>query len=130
LGAQHYIDGAKENIGERFAKLGGAKVILATGPHAASISSLVPGLGINGTLLVVAAPFEPISVNVIDLLSRRASIQGWPSGTASDSAATLAFAQSHGIRPRIEIFPLNEANRAFGKMMDGSVRFRSVLQVA
>jgi D-arabinose 1-dehydrogenase-like Zn-dependent alcohol dehydrogenase len=130
LGAHHYIDSSKENLGERFAKLGGAKVILATGPNAAAISTLVAGLGVNGTLLVVAAPFEPLTIHPLDLLTRRAKVQGWPSGTSSDSAATLAFAQRHGIRPRIEVFPLADANRGFEKMMDGSVRFRSVLQVA
>lgn len=129
LGAHHYVDAQSEDIMESFGKLGGARVILATAPNAAAISALVPGLGIDSTLLVVAAPFEPLSINPLDLLSRRARVQGWPSGTAIDSTEALRFAQLHGIKPMIESFPLEDANTAYAKMMDGSVRFRSVLQM-
>ena len=37
---------------------------------------------------------------------------------------------STGIRPMIETFSLEDAATAYAKMMDGSVRFRSVIEVA
>ena len=129
LGAHHFVDAASEDVGARLTALGGARVILATAPHAPSISALVPGLGRRGTLMVVAAPMEPIQVGAIDLLGREARIQGCASGTATDSTDTMAFARAHDIHPRIETFPLQEAAAAYGKMADGSVRFRSVLQI-
>lgn len=130
LGAHHYIDTLKENLGVRLSQMGGAKVILATAPDAKSISALVPGLGMEGCLTIVGAPFEPLQINAIDLISRRARVQGWPSGIAADSTDTLNFSALHGIHPMIETFSLSEANRAYQKMMDGSVRFRAVLEVA
>ena len=45
-------------------KLGGARVILATAPSAKAISDVVGGLGINGNLLVPAAPSEPLTLSV------------------------------------------------------------------
>jgi D-arabinose 1-dehydrogenase-like Zn-dependent alcohol dehydrogenase len=129
LGAHHYVDTTSDDLAERFAALGGAKVILGTAPHAASLSALVHGLAYRGQLLLVGAPFEPLEIHARDLLARAASVQGWPSGTASDSTDTMAFAHQHGIRPRIETFPLEEAATAYAKMRDGSVRFRSVLAV-
>src|SRR5262249_17417995 len=81
LGAHHYLDSEREDLAEAIAKLGGARVILATAPNAPSIGRLVPALGIEGCLLVVAAPFEPFPVRAGDLISRNGRIQGWASGT-------------------------------------------------
>jgi len=130
LGAHHYVDSTRPDFAATMTKLGGARVILATAPHAASISALVPGLGIEGCLLIVAAAFEPIQVGAIDLLSRSARIQGWASGTASDSTDAMEFAVQHGVRPMIEKFPLQDASRALDAMLKGTVRFRAVLEPA
>ena len=105
-------------------------MVLATAPHAGSISSAVPGLGVDGCLLVVAAPFEPIQVSSFDLIGKNARVQGWASGTASDSEDTMKFAVLHGVRPMIERFPLADARRAVDAMLEGTVRFRAVLDVA
>ena len=130
LGAHHYFDSNRSDLVEAIQALGGAKVILATAPHAPSISALVPALGVEGCLLIVAAPFEPMSVGAIDLLGRDARIQGWSSGTARDSADALHFAVRHGVRPMIERFPLSDAHKALAAMHTGKVRFRAVLDVA
>jgi D-arabinose 1-dehydrogenase-like Zn-dependent alcohol dehydrogenase len=130
LGAHHYVDSSRADFGEAMAKLGGAQVILATAPNAKAISALVPGLGIGGCLLIVGAPFEPIAISAIDLISRTARVQGWASGTAADSTDAMAFAAKHGVRPMIEMFPLSEATRAVETMLKGTIRFRAVLDVA
>jgi D-arabinose 1-dehydrogenase-like Zn-dependent alcohol dehydrogenase len=129
LGAHHYIDSGRPDFAEAMGRLGGARLILATAPHARSISALVPGLGLEGCLLIVAAPFEPIEIGAIDLLMRDARIQGWSSGTATDSTDAMAFAAMHGVRPMIERFPLADASRAVEAMMKGTVRFRAVLEM-
>lgn len=130
LGAHHYIDSERSDFAEAMAGLGGARVILATAPHAPSISKLVPALGLRGCLLIVAAPFEPIEVGAIDLLSRDARVQGWSSGSATDSTDAMAFARKHEIRPMVETFALDDAQAAYDRMMSGKVRFRSVIEVA
>ena len=129
LGAHHYVDSNRKDFAEAMAKLGGARVILATAPHAKAISGLVAGLGLEGCLLIVAAPFEPIAVSAIDLISRDARVQGWSSGTASDSTDAISFAAKHGVRPMIEKFRLSEASQAVDAMMKGTVRFRAVLDM-
>jgi len=104
-------------------------VILATAPSAAAIAPLVGGLGIEGCLLIVAAPFEPIQVGAIDLISRTRRVQGWASGTAADSTDAMAFARRAQVRPMIETFPLAQAQAAVERMMSGRARFRAVLEV-
>ena len=130
LGAAQYIDSEAEDAGRALADRGGARVILATAPNAKAISALVPGLGVEGCLLIVAAPFEPITVGPIDLISRDARIQGWSSGTAADSTDAMAFAQRMGVKAMIETFPLARANDAVARMMSNQARFRAVLEVA
>jgi D-arabinose 1-dehydrogenase-like Zn-dependent alcohol dehydrogenase len=127
LGAHHYVDSGRKDFAQTLTGLGGARVILATAPDAAAISALVAGLGIEGCLLIVAAPFEPISVGAADLILRDGRVQGWSSGSAADSADAMRFAALHGVRPMIERYPLTEATRAYGAMMQGTVRFRAVL---
>lgn len=130
LGAHEFIDTAAGSVGPNLQKLGGARMILATAPDAKSISALVGGLATDGKLVVVGAPGEPLTVNALDLISGRRSIQGWPSGTAKDSEDTLRFSVQSGVRPMIEKFPLAKAAEAYDQMISGRARFRAVLTMA
>ncbi len=127
LGAQDYIDTATTDAAQELMKMGGAKVVLATAPSSKAMSALVDGLGVGGTLVVVGADMEPIAVAPVQLLMKRRSVLGWPSGTSRDSEDALAFAALTGVRPMIETFPLERAAEAFERMITGKVRFRSVL---
>lgn len=127
LGAHHYIDSAGNNAAAELQKLGGARVILATAPNAKAISALVEGLAVDGTLLVPAAPGEPLTVSVMPLISGRRSVSGWYSGTARDSQDTMEFSAMSGVHPMIEKFPLAQVAEAYEQMHRGKARFRVVL---
>jgi len=127
LGADDYVDATKGSAGAALAKLGGAKLIVATAPSAASVADVMPGLGISGQLLLLAAVAEPLPLNTVPMLLQRQSLRGWPSGHAKDSEETLRFAADTGIRPMIETFPLAKAQDAFERMATGKARFRAVI---
>ncbi len=127
LGAQIYIDSTAQNAAEELTRLGGAKVILATVTDAKTMSSVLPGLGSNGRLVVVGASGDPIEVSPLLLIGARRSIAGWPSGTARDSEDTLRFSVLSDVRPMIETFPLAKAAEGYRRMMSGKARFRVVL---
>jgi len=127
LGAHRYIDGASAKAADELTRMGGARVIVATAPNSAAISELVGGLGANGMLLTIAGSFDPLTISPAQLIGQRRSIQGWPSGAPKDSEETMNFCALTGIRPMIEQFPLEEASRAYQKMMANEVRFRAVL---
>jgi D-arabinose 1-dehydrogenase-like Zn-dependent alcohol dehydrogenase len=127
LGAHHYIDSKASNAAEELQKLGGAKVILATAPSSKSMSEIFHGLGRNGTLLVVGADMAPIEIPGAALISGRKRVQGWASGTPSDSEDTLRFASLTGVRPIIEKFPLEKVSEAYARMTSGHAQFRVVL---
>jgi D-arabinose 1-dehydrogenase-like Zn-dependent alcohol dehydrogenase len=127
LGAHHYIDNKAENVSERLAQLGGAKVIVATVTSGKAMADALGGLGRNGKFVALGAPDDPLSVKVLPMLARRQSIQGWPSGTSIDSEDTLAFSELSGVRPMTEVFPLERAAEAYARMMSGDARFRVVI---
>jgi len=127
LGAHQYLDTEAVNVAEELAKLGGASVILATAPSSKAMSSLVDGLAAGGKMIVVGASPEPISVTPIQLIGRRRTIQGWPSGTAQDSEDALNFSALTGVRPLVETIPLEQAAVGYERMLSGNARFRMVL---
>ena len=127
LGASVYIDSKATNAAEELQKLGGARVILATAPSSKAMSEVIDGLGPNGKLIVIGADFEPIAVTPIQLISGSRTIQGWASGTPTDSEDTLSFAELTGVRPMIETYPLEKAAEAYARMLSGDAQFRVVL---
>ncbi len=127
LGAHLYIDSAATNGAAELQKLGGARVILATAPSSKAMSSLVDGLGANGTMMIVGAAFDPIEVSPLQLIINRRRLQGWVAGIPTDSEDTVRFAEMTGVRPMIEKYPLAKAAEAYERMMSGKAQFRVVL---
>jgi len=130
LGAHIYINVSKSDPVEELKKLGGAKMILATAPHAKSIDPLVKGLCPGGKLLIIAVPTDNLSISALDLVASKTSIVGWASGDSRDSEATMNFSLLSGVKAKIEVFPLEKAQEAFDRMLENKARFRCVLKIA
>jgi D-arabinose 1-dehydrogenase-like Zn-dependent alcohol dehydrogenase len=127
LGAHRYIDSQAQDVAAELVRLGGASVILATVTHAGAMTTALGGLGVNGKLLVLGAPHEPLEVPAFLLIGGRRSVAGWYSGTSIDSQDTLSFSKLSGVRAMTEVFPLERATEAYDRMMSGKARFRVVL---
>jgi D-arabinose 1-dehydrogenase-like Zn-dependent alcohol dehydrogenase len=127
LGAHEYVDTDKVGAAEGLQRLGGADLVLATAPNADAIASTVEGLKPRGKVLIVGAAFEPMKVSALALISGTRSVAGWASGSAIDSEETVAFSVLTGVRPRVEVFKLEQAEQAFERMITNRVRFRAVL---
>ena len=112
LGANHHIDSQSKSPIEEIVKIwkedGGAKVILATVTNAKAMASVIGGLSVNGKLIIIGAPNEPLEVPISPLLTGRQSIMGWHSGTSIDSQDTLSFSALSGVRSLNETFPLEK----------------------
>jgi len=127
LGAHIYIDNKAVNAAQELQKLGGARVILATAPSSKAMSDLIDGLSPNGSLMVIGASADPIEVTPLQLINGSRRIQGWASGTPTDSEDTLNFSVLTGVRPMVETYPLEKAGEAYARMMSGKAEFRVVL---
>ena len=126
LGAVHYIDSQSQNPAEELMKLGGAMVILATATSGKAMAAALPGLGIDGKMIIVGAA-DSLDVSPLLLIGGRRSIAGWPSGRSIDSQDTLRFSALTGVRSMNEVFPLERAAESYERMMSGNARFRVVL---
>ena len=127
LGAHHYIDSQAQDVASELLKLSGAKIILATVTNEKAMSEALGGLSVNGKLLVLGAPHEPLEVPAGLLITGCRSVAGWYSGTSIDSQDTLSFSVLTGVRAMTEVFPLERAAEAYELMMSGKARFRVVL---
>lgn len=128
LGAHVYIDSSKQNAVEEITKLGGARVILATATNSKVISDLAPALGVDGTLVVLSAEPEPITISPLLLISKRCAVKGWPSGSSVESEDTMNFSALTNITPMVEETSLDNVGEAFGKMLQNKARFRMVIK--
>ena len=129
LGAHDYIDTNSGDPAAALRALGGARAIIATVTDAAAMQAIIGGLGANGTLMVIGG-VGALTVDSLDLLRKRAAVRGWYSGTSVDSEDTLRFSERHEVKSMNEVYPLEEAQAAYERMLSGKVRFRAVLGVA
>jgi D-arabinose 1-dehydrogenase-like Zn-dependent alcohol dehydrogenase len=126
LGAAHYIDSQSADPAAELAKLGGARVVLATVTHGPAMSATVGGLAPRGRLMVLGAT-ESLETSPLLLILGRRSVEGWYSGTSIDSQDTLAFSVQSGVRSMNEAYSLERAAEAYDRMLSGKARFRVVL---
>ncbi len=127
LGAHLYIDSTKQDPAKELQKIGGAKIILSTVTSAKALEWVVDGLAPAGKFLLIGAPDGPVVVSPFPMLLGRRTVAGWPSGTGMDSEDTLNFSALTGVRSMNEVYPLEQAEEAYARMMSGKARFRVVL---
>ena len=101
-------------------------MILATGTGIDGLTAAINGLALDGKLIMLGVPGEPIPVYAYQVLYGR-SLTGSAGGTGVQSQDTMRFAALTGVRPMIETMPLAKAGEAYERMMAGDARFRLVL---
>ena len=126
-GATHHINSEKEDAAKALQKLGGAAVVIATATSSKAESELVGGIARNGTLLVIGIDTKPLQAQSAELIKAKASIKGHASGTAYDSQQTLQFAAQQRVQVVTEEFPLEKAQEAYDRMLEGKAHYRCVL---
>jgi D-arabinose 1-dehydrogenase-like Zn-dependent alcohol dehydrogenase len=128
LGAWRYLDSQSCDPAAELQKMGGAKIVLATVTEGGAMRAVLGGLAVNGTMLIVGAAHS-LEVSPLFLLGGRRSVKGWYAGRSIESQDTLEFSALAGVRSRNEVFPLEKACEAYGRMMSGKARFRAVLRM-
>jgi alcohol dehydrogenase len=130
LGARHYIDDANQDIAQALQALGGAKVVIATVGAPAAMSATIDGLRARGELVTIGVSPKNIEVSPMQLITGEKILRGHASGTSQEVEETMRFAAQSGVRCLSEVAPLQDAPRAYDKMIAGTVRYRGVLTPA
>jgi alcohol dehydrogenase len=130
LGAHHYIDSLAGDVAAELQNLGGARVVAATITNADAMTTALGGLGLHGELLTLAALNDPVQVTPIRVISNSGTVHGHPASAFSDLEDTLNFAALQGIKPMVEVLPLEKAADGYQRMLANQARFRVVLTPA
>ncbi len=90
------------------------------------MSEAIDGLSLDGVLVALGVPEEPLTIPVRALLSGR-KVTGSSGGVSVEAEDAMKFGVRSGVRAIIETMPLERAAEAYDRMMAGQARFRVVL---
>ncbi|GAA4605951.1 NAD(P)-dependent alcohol dehydrogenase [Actinoallomurus liliacearum] len=128
LGADHYHATGDPDTFERLA--GRFDLIVNTVSARIDVDAYLGLLAVDGTLVNVGAPAEPLSVNVFSLLSGRRSYAGSMIGGIAETQEMLNFCAEHHIGADIELISANQINEAYERVLASDVRYRFVIDTA
>jgi alcohol dehydrogenase (NADP+) len=87
-------------------------------------------LAVDGTLVYVGAPPEPLSIDVFSLISTRRSVAGSTIGGIAETQEMLDFCAGHGIGAEVEVIAADRINDAYERVLASDVRYRFVIDSA
>ncbi|MFR9752933.1 NAD(P)-dependent alcohol dehydrogenase [Nocardia sp. 004] len=87
-------------------------------------------LGLNGTLVILGLPENPLSVQPFNLAGYRRSLSGSMIGGIAQTQEMLDFCAEHGIGPEIELISADEIDGAYDRVVASDVRYRFVIDVS
>ena len=125
MGADHYYATSDP---ETFKKLANSfDLIVNTVSARIPLDDYLSLLEVEGTMVNVGAPSEPLSMNVFNLIMHRRSYAGSLIGGIRETQEMLDFCAEHGIAPEIEIIPADRINEAYERVLKSDVRYRFVI---
>lgn len=128
LGADHVVV-AGDHAGQSLMKAGGADVIVCTTNSADHVSQALSGLRPRGRLVSAGALGAPIQVQSFELMFPPRSIIGGTQGDRRDLVDLLDLLAKKKIKPKLEVYPLDQFNEVLTRQTEGKVRYRAVFKV-
>jgi len=127
LGADHYY--ATSNP-ETFHTLSESfDLIINTVSAKIDMDAYLGLLSLDGTLVNVGAPAEPLSLHAINLIGRRRSFAGSMIGGIRETQEMLDFCAKHNIVPQIEVISADEIDEAYERVLASNVKYRFVIDI-
>jgi uncharacterized zinc-type alcohol dehydrogenase-like protein len=128
LGADSYYATSDPST---FEQLGGSfDLIINTVSASIDISSYLGLLKLDGALVNVGAPAEPLPVNAFALIGGRRSFAGSMIGGIRETQEMLNFCAEHHLGAEIEVIPAEKINDAYERVLASDVRYRFVIDTA
>ncbi len=87
-------------------------------------------LKVDGAMVNVGAPSEPLEVNVFSLITGRRSFAGSQIGGIAETQEMLDFCAEHGLVCDIEVVRADQVNDAYERVLASDVRYRFVIDAA
>jgi uncharacterized zinc-type alcohol dehydrogenase-like protein len=128
LGADRYYATSDPDT---FTELAGSfDLILNTVSAPLDLDAYLSLLAVDGTMVNVGAPPQPLPVKVFSLIPTRRSFAGSSIGGIAETQEMLDFCAEHGLGAEIEVIPADQVNEAWERVLASDVRYRFVIDTA
>jgi len=87
-------------------------------------------LKVDGTMVVVGIPENPVPIAAFSLIGGRRSLAGSMIGSIGETQEMLDFSGEHGITSDIEVIGIQQVNDAYERVIKSDVRYRFVIDMA
>jgi propanol-preferring alcohol dehydrogenase len=131
LGAEITVDaGSEDPAREIREKIGGAHGVVVTAVSPIAFRQAIGMLRRGGTCVLNGLPPGEFPLSIFDVVLNRYTVRGSIVGTRKDLEEALAFAAEGKVKATIEQQPLESINDVFGRLKQGKVNGRVVLNVS
>ncbi|WP_252312689.1 NAD(P)-dependent alcohol dehydrogenase [Sinobaca sp. H24] len=116
---------------QTFEKLSGTfDLMINTVSADIDINAYLSLLTLDGTLVNVGAPSQPLPVHVFSLIPHRRSFAGSMIGGIRETQEMLDFCAKHDIAPNIEVISADQIDDAYERVMASKVKYRFVIDIS
>ncbi|WP_336068346.1 NAD(P)-dependent alcohol dehydrogenase [Mesoflavibacter sp. CH_XMU1404-2] len=126
LGADHAVLSKDE---EQMKSQSGFHMVLDTVSAKHDVNAYLNVLGVDGSLVLVGLPNQPLEVGAFNVVNGRKSFSGSNIGGISETQEMLEFCKEHNITADIELIKTDQINTAFNRLEKGDVRYRFVIDI-
>jgi len=128
FGADHYYATSDKSTFETLANT--FDLIINTVSAPVDLRSYLSLLALDGTMVNVGAPAEPLPISVFGLMGNRRSFAASGIGSIDETQEMLDFCAEHGIAPATELIAADQINEAYERVLKSDVRYRFVIDIA
>jgi uncharacterized zinc-type alcohol dehydrogenase-like protein len=128
LGADEVVISRNED--EMAAHTGSFDVMLDTVSADHDVNAYLNLLKLDGVLVLVGAPGNPLPVSAFSLLFPRKQLAGSLIGGIPETQEMLDFCGKHNITCDIEMIRMDQINEAYERMLRSDVKYRFVIDIA
>ncbi|QKW06594.1 NAD(P)-dependent alcohol dehydrogenase [Streptomyces sp. NA04227] len=128
LGADHYYATSDPKTFEDLA--GTFDLIVSTVSAPLDFDAYLSLLRIDGALVNVGMPEEPVSLGLGSVVTGRRTLAGSMIGGIAETQEMLDFCAEHGLGAEIELIRAEQVNEAYERVLASDVRYRFVIDTA
>lgn len=128
LGAHKFVNIRDDD--ERAAVAGSFDIILNTISANHDYNLYLSLLGLNGTMVIVGVPTEPVPLAAFSLIGGNKTLAGSLIGGIPETQEMLDFCAEHGITADVEVITPDRIEEAYERTINSDVKYRFVIDIS